>query len=186
MLPRSARSAALAGAGVAVGGATLEVRTRVRAPIGRCFDLARSVDLHLATAHRTGERAVGGVAAGLLGAGDVVTWRARHLGRWHELTVRITAFAPPALLGDEQMRGPFASCCHEHQVRAEGAETIMTDTLDVAAPWGLVGAVVTRLVLAPHLRRFVAARAQALRAVAESADWRHYVSAAPSSRPLER
>jgi len=61
--------------------------------------------------------------------------------------------------------------------RAEGGETVMTDTLDVAAPLGWLGAVVTRLVLAPHLRRFVAARAQALRAVAESEDWRRYVTA---------
>ena len=73
---------------------TLEIRTRIRGPAWRCFDLARSVDLHLATAHRTGQRAVDGVTSGLPTAGDVVTWRARHLGWWHELTVRITAFDP--------------------------------------------------------------------------------------------
>jgi ligand-binding SRPBCC domain-containing protein len=156
--------------------ATVEVRTRIRAPIGRCFDLARSVDLHLATAHRTGERAVGGVTAGLLDAGDAVTWRARHLGRWYELTVRITAFDAPTFFRDEQVRGPFARFRHDHRFRAEGGETVMTDALDVAAPLGPLGAAVTRLVLVPHLRRFVAARAQALRAVAESEDWRRYVA----------
>jgi ligand-binding SRPBCC domain-containing protein len=163
--------------------ATLEVRTRLRAPIARCFDLARSVDLHRATAHRTGERAVGGVTAGLLGAGAAVTGRARHLGWWHALTARLTAFESPTFCRDEQVRGPFARLRHDHRFRAEGGETVMTDTLAVAAPLGWLGAVVTRLVLAPHRRRFVAARAPALRAVAESEDWRRYVTAETATVP---
>ena len=57
----------------------IELETRIDAPPERCFDLSRSVELHLEAAAATDERAVDGVTAGLLGAGDTVTWEARHL-----------------------------------------------------------------------------------------------------------
>ncbi len=46
--------------------------TEIAAPIGVVFDLARNVDVHVASmaAHR--ERAVGGVTRGALGLGDEV------------------------------------------------------------------------------------------------------------------
>jgi hypothetical protein len=56
---------------------TIVVETRIAAPVERCFDLARDVDVHLRTAASTGERAVGGKTSGLLELGDVVTF-----GRW--------------------------------------------------------------------------------------------------------
>ena len=70
---------------------TIRVETRIEAPVERCFDLARDVDLHRRSLARTGERAVGGVTTGLLGPGDTVTWEGRHFGVRQRLTARITA-----------------------------------------------------------------------------------------------
>ena len=52
--------------------AIIELTTVIDAPIDRVFDLARSVDLHTSSTAKTGERAVAGVTAGLIGAGDQV------------------------------------------------------------------------------------------------------------------
>ena len=59
----------------------LEERTLIAAPRERCFDLARSVEVHLAGNVHCGEQAVaaGGVTAGVIGLGERVTWRA---GTW--------------------------------------------------------------------------------------------------------
>src|SRR5437763_13194902 len=80
----------------------LEEITVIRAPIERCFDLARSVEVHLAGNIHFGEAAVAlaGVTSGLLGLGQRVTWRARHLGAWRELTSEITAMDRPAYFQD--------------------------------------------------------------------------------------
>jgi hypothetical protein len=40
---------------------------KINAPIQRCFDLSRSIEEHLLGTERTGEQAVGGVTAGLIG-----------------------------------------------------------------------------------------------------------------------
>ncbi len=71
--------------------------TLINAPIERCFDLARSVEVHLAGNVHWGESAVAaaGVTSGLVGLGESVTWRAKHFGVWHTLTSKITAMTRP-------------------------------------------------------------------------------------------
>jgi ligand-binding SRPBCC domain-containing protein len=145
--------------------ARVVVETRIAAPVRRVFDLARSVELHVESAAASDERAVAGKTSGLLGAGDSVTWEARHLGRWRWLTVRITAFDPPRSFRDEQMEGPFVSFRHDHRFEAESGGTLMTDVLDFASRVPLVD----RLVLAPYLRRFLKRRNDAIRRAAGSA-----------------
>jgi hypothetical protein len=56
----------------------LEELMPIQAPIERCFDLARSVQVHLAGNVHWGEQAVAsaGVTSGLIGLGQQVTWRA--------------------------------------------------------------------------------------------------------------
>ena len=48
----------------------IELVTRIAAPIERCFDLARSIDLHMASTDWTGERAIAGVTSELIGPGQ--------------------------------------------------------------------------------------------------------------------
>src|ERR1035438_1299836 len=71
---------------------TLEDLTVIHAPIERCFDLARSVEVHLAGNVHSGEsaKAIAGVTSGLVGLAERVTWRAKHFGVWHNLTSEIT------------------------------------------------------------------------------------------------
>ena len=67
----------------------LEEAIVIHAPAERCFDLARSVEVHLAGNVHWGEAAIaaGGVTSGLIGLGQRVTWRAKHFGVWHTLPV---------------------------------------------------------------------------------------------------
>jgi hypothetical protein len=82
----------------------IELVTRIAAPPERCFDLTRSLELHMRSTGSTGERAVAGTTSGLLGPGQQVTWRARHFFVWQELTSRITGYERPRWFRDEQVR----------------------------------------------------------------------------------
>src|SRR6218665_2682744 len=68
--------------------------TEINAPLPRCFDLARSIDLHQVSTAHTGERAVSGRITGLIELNEEVTWRAKHFGIWQQLTSRITELTP--------------------------------------------------------------------------------------------
>lgn len=78
------------------------------------FDLSLSIDVHAASFARTGERAIDGVQARIIGPGEFVTWRARHFGVTWTMTNAITAWDRPARFVDEQRSGPFKSFRHEH------------------------------------------------------------------------
>ena len=54
--------------------------TQISGPVERCFDLARSVDAHLASTAATQERGVAGKMHGLLELGDEITWEGKHFG----------------------------------------------------------------------------------------------------------
>ena len=88
----------------------------IQAPIEKYFDLARSVEVHLAGNVHWGESALatGGVTSGLIGPGQRVTWRARHLGVRQNLTSEITAFEPPSYFRDTMIDGAFRVMWHDH------------------------------------------------------------------------
>ena len=147
----------------------IRLETRIAAPPGTCFDLARNVHVHTMSTSRTKERAVGGVTAGLLGLGDEVTWEAVHFGIKQRLMAKITRFDPPHLFDDQMVRGAFRSFTHVHEFMPAGDGTLMVDTFSYTSPLGLLGALADKLFLERYLRRFLAERARYLKQIAEAA-----------------
>ncbi len=74
---------------------SIEQSMRIGAPIQRCFDLSRSIEVHLLGAEQTGEQAVGGLTTGLIGPNEFVRWRAIVPRRLAAFTSKITAFDSP-------------------------------------------------------------------------------------------
>jgi ligand-binding SRPBCC domain-containing protein len=147
----------------------LRVTTSVAAPLSTCFDLARSVDVHVQSAAGTGERVVGGRLSGLLELGDEVTWEGKHFGVTQRLSSKITEFQPYTFFQDRMTRGAFRFLEHDHLFEQQDDGTLMTDILKFKAPLGPLGWIAERVFLAPHLRRFLIARGLALKAMAERA-----------------
>jgi ligand-binding SRPBCC domain-containing protein len=141
----------------------IELVTDIEASPERCFDAARDLDLHVRSMARTGERAVEGRTAGLIGLGEEVTWRARHFGLVHEHTSRITAFDRPRWFRDEMVRGRFARFVHDHWFEPIEGGTRMRDVVEFESPLGLLGRIVDRLVLGPYLARLLRRRNLAVR-----------------------
>ena len=145
----------------------IELRTEIRAPAARVFDLARSVELHVESMRGYGAGGVGGVTSGLVGAGQEVTWRARHFGLPLRLTSRITLFEPPLRFRDEQVRGPFAQFAHDHRFDERDGLTQMNDVFDYRLPLGPLGALADRLLVRRRLTRLLGRRAAAVKEAAE-------------------
>src|SRR5882757_2577944 len=115
----------------------LEETTLIDAPIQRCFDLSRSVEVHLLSDIHWGEQAlaVGGITSGLVGLSEQVTWRAKHFGVWQNLTSKMTALESPSYFQVTMVRGIFRFMQAEHlfQTLPSGA-TEMKDVFSIAAP----------------------------------------------------
>jgi ligand-binding SRPBCC domain-containing protein len=159
---------------------TLTETTLIAAPIQRVFDLARSVEVHLAGNTHYGEQAVAleGSISGLLNLGDTVTWRARHFFIRQRLTSRITAFDPPASFQDTMLRGAFRSMQHDHYFRAlPDGRTEMRDIFRFSAPIPLLGRIAEAMVLRRYMQTLLRERNTVIKEIAESPTnvWQQYL-----------
>jgi ligand-binding SRPBCC domain-containing protein len=135
-----------------------ECTTRTSMPGSVLFDLARSVDVHKDSMAHSREQAVAGVTTGLLSLGQEVTWRAWHFGIPLQMTSRITEMKSPDYFVDEQVKGPFRRFRHVHEFSQDASGTTMVDRIEFAAPFGLIGRLVERLVLARYLQKLIETR----------------------------
>jgi hypothetical protein len=130
--------------------ALITLKTEIKAPAERCFDLSLSVDIHVKSTARTGERAIAGVTSGLMKYGDTVTWRAKHLGVTQNLTSTIGYYDRPRMFVSEMTKGAFKKLYHEHIFEARGA-------------------------VKRYMQGFLEERNETIKNIAESEEWRKYL-----------
>jgi len=152
------------------------LQTTIEVPLERCFDLARSIDFHKHSVSSTQEQAIGGVTSGLIDMGQQVQWRAKHFGLWLHMTVTITEMKRPSHFQDVMISGPFRYFKHDHTFTQQSRNTIMIDSLEFASPVPVLGSLADIVVLRSHLKRFLQGRNLALKAAAESDQWRNFLS----------
>ncbi|MDB0037885.1 SRPBCC family protein [bacterium] len=154
----------------------IELNTEINAPINVVFDLSRSIDFHLRTTEKTGEKAISGKTSGLIGLNESVTWRAKHFGVTQNLTSKITVMQRPDIFVDEMTQGIFKSMCHQHLFLQEDKKTIMIDIFEFESPLGVLGRFANHLYLRKYLKGFLLERNEQIRAMAEGEEWQEFVS----------
>ena len=142
--------------------------THIQAPIEVCFDLARSVEIHLRSTAQTHEKVIGGVMTGLIGLNEEVTWEATHLGIRQRLTSRITIFNRPAYFRDSMVRGAFKRFDHDHFFEHDHGITTMRDAFDYTSPLGLLGRMADIVILERYIERLLRTRAKVICAAAQA------------------
>jgi len=153
----------------------ITLETKIRAPVERVFDLARSIDAHMDSASSTGETAISGKTSGLIDLGETVTWSAVHFGVRQRLTVEIVEFNRPHSFADKMVSGAFKSMFHRHEFEHSGNETLMKDHFEFEAPLGFLGVIAEKLILHNYMRRFLEVRNARLKALAEGNEWQEYL-----------
>ena len=147
---------------------TIVLSTTINAPIQRCFDIARDIDIHVASTAHTGERAIAGRTSGLIGPGETVTWRAKHFGIWQNLTSKITEFNAPTFFADEMVNGAFKSFRHEHHFSGDDKQTVMRDVFVFESPLGVLGKLASWLFLKMYMTKLLVKRNLVIKEVAEN------------------
>lgn len=152
---------------------TISLETSINAPVEVCFDLSRSMDLHVISTKHTGERAIAGVTSGLINLGESVTWRAKHFGVWQHLSSRITEYKRPYYFADEMVAGAFKRFKHEHHFKESGnGFTLMQDVFDYTSPHGTIGRIADKLFLKKYMTRLLSERNSVIKHYAESGKWK--------------
>lgn len=141
--------------------------TDIRATVDRCFVLSCDIDLHRRSMRASQEQAIAGVTHGPIGAGQQVTWQARHFGIWWRMTSKIVDYDRPWRFVDQMQRGPFAVWRHEHRFEQHPTGTHMVDIAQYRLPFGPLGQVADLLFVRRYLRRLLENRNQHIKLEAE-------------------
>jgi ligand-binding SRPBCC domain-containing protein len=155
---------------------TIELKTKINAPIERCFLLSLSVDLHQISTAKTNERVIAGVTSGLMKLNDKVTWRAKHFGIYQNFTSIISAYDFPKYFVSEMIDGAFKKLHHQHSFEWVNNETVMTDIFAFEAPLGVLGRMFSKLFLKNYMKGFLIIRNDTIKRIAEGDEWKKLLS----------
>ncbi len=143
--------------------------TKIAAPRSTCFDIARSIDVHLSSMIHTKERAIAGRTSGLCELNDTITWEAVHFGIKQNLTVKISKMESPHYFEDVMVKGAFKSIQHRHTFEENNGVTSMKDIFKYETPYGIFGKLFDVLVLKKYMTNLLLERNRVIQQVSESA-----------------
>ena len=146
---------------------TINLKTKVNAPIQKVFDINRDIDIHQKSTSKTNEVAIAGVTSGLINLNESVTWRGKHFGIYLTHKSRMTAMNFYDYFVDEMEEGKFKSFRHEHFFEELNGVTTMTDKLCYETPFGFFGQLFDYLFLKKYLTNFLLERNQVLKELSE-------------------
>src|SRR5579875_2069151 len=156
---------------------TLRDSILIHAPIDRVFALSTSVEI---VQRELGMHpAAGGRTSGLVEAGDTIRWRGMQLGfpNYHVSLIVPETWNPPHFFQDRMIAGRFKSFEHDHRLTETAEGTRLDDEVrfSMKLRWG--GAVIGRTIVAPHIRGLLHRRYHLLKRLAETEEWRDYITA---------
>lgn len=150
----------------------IHLTTVIHAPLDRVFDLSRSITLHKRSMEHMQEEAVKGRTNGLIEYDETVTWRAKHLRKMRELTVKVTAMQKHQFFQDEMVEGDFRFMKHEHHFREIANGTVMIDFFEFGTPYGTIGRWFEKVYLKRYMTKLLQFRNKVIKEYAESEKWR--------------
>jgi len=146
---------------------TIILKNIIAAPIERCFDLSRSIDLHVNSMASSKEKAIAGRKSGLINLNETVTWKAKHFGINFTMTSKITAMEKPNCFTDEMIKGPFRKLHHQHLFKSVNSGTEMTDIFEFGAPLGALGKLAESIILKNYMKNLLVQRNNVIKKEAE-------------------
>ncbi|WP_454045175.1 SRPBCC family protein [Chryseobacterium sp. Marseille-Q8038] len=150
---------------------TIYLNTVINADIHYVFDLARNIDLHQQSTSKTNEKAIEGRTSGLIEENETVTWRAKHLGVYQNLTTKIISMEKPIQFIDIMQKGAFKSMRHRHIFKSVNGKTLMTDIFEFESPLGIIGKLFNAIFLRGYLKNFLLKRNELIKTIAESSTY---------------
>lgn len=147
---------------------TIQLTTRINAPIEIIFDLSRNIDVHQQSTAKSNETAIAGITSGLINLNETVTWRGKHFGIYLKHKSLISAMEIPTYFVDEMLEGKFKSFKHQHTFIQKKGFVIMEDKIQYQTPYGIFGKIFDHVLLKKHLTKFISERNYFIKSLAEN------------------
>lgn len=154
----------------------LKDSTHIAAPLERVFLLSCSLAI---VERELGMHPVAGKGSsrteGLVIGGDRIRWEGWQLGFWNYHVSLISAYEPYEFFQDTMIEGRFRAFQHDHHFAEIGGQVLLKDTVRFSLPFGILGRLVGKYIMVPHIAGLMRRRFALLKRIAESEEWREYL-----------
>lgn len=152
------------------------LHTEIYAPREICFDLSRSMEVHVLSMKKYNEKIIGERKSGLIQEGEEVEFEAKHLGitQTHKGKVKDVHF--PFSFVDVMVQGTFKSLHHHHSFHEKNGITLMIDTFKYESPLGILGRWADHLFLEKYMKKLIEGRNTFIKKMAESNEWKNILN----------
>lgn len=150
----------------------IHITTFINAPVELVFDLSRNLTLLKKILNNGKEQLLADTSSVLIGKGESVTLKAKHLGKLRMLTTKIVELEKPGMYQELQVKGDLKSFTHEHHFKKTENGTIMIDVVEFEGPKDIIGSVAAPFFLKKYFETFLAKKNDLIRQYAESDKWR--------------
>lgn len=147
---------------------TINLITRINAPIQTVFDLNRNIDIHKLSISKSKETAIEGITSGLINLNETVKWKGIHFGFYQTHKSLISAMEAPNYFVDEMVEGRFKSFKHQHNFTKELGMVIMEDIIEYETPFGIFGKLFDKMILRSYLTNLIVERNEFIKNLAEN------------------
>lgn len=148
---------------------TIYLETIIAAPIEVVFDASRDIRVHAEADKAHNLRAIAGVTDRPINLNETVTWEGKHFGFNLNHTSKIIAMNRPDSFADEMIKGMFGHWRHLHKFETlEDGKTKMTDLVDYASPFWILGKIVDAVYLKNYMTKFLLEHNKNIKKVAEA------------------
>lgn len=147
---------------------TINLITKINAPIQTVFDLNRNIDVHKLSISKSKELAINGITSGLINLNETVTWKGKHFGFYQTHKSLITSMKIPSYFVDEMVEGRFKSFRHLHTFTEENGIVIMKDEVQYETPFGIFGKLFDKLILRSYLTNLIGERNEFIKNLVEN------------------
>jgi len=143
----------------------------IEAPVELVFALSTNIEVVQQTLgfHPT-------PSTGNITAGSRVHWKGWLFGLPQVHHTLITGFEAPIYFQDTQESGRFLRFYHNHHMTPTGGGTNLHDDVHFTLPFGYLGRLVAKYIIAPHTQRLLRTRFELLKRLAEGPEegWQKY------------
>ncbi len=150
---------------------SLSIDVEIDAPIERCFDLIRSVDVHLDTGRVIQATVIDGRKTGLSELGDSTTWTANFFGARFKMTTVIKSMDYPKYCSDEMVKSLFNSFTHSYTLKEKDGKTVVKDEISFRSPLYPFGYIIDKFVLGPKIYNVQKHRISEIKRLAEDSNF---------------
>lgn len=150
----------------------IRIETHIKSDVKLVYNLSRSPELYEISAQKLNQEVYKKSGSGLVGEGEVVTWKTKMFGNERSLSVKVKTMKACRHIEEEMSKGSFESFKHLHLFRERKESILMINIIEYEVSLGVLGKLADMIFIKDYISKWINVRTKLIKEYAESDKWK--------------